>query len=147
MTDSATTPMRFQTPAPLDLEAAFDGGRITSDGGLVWLAKVDRDLGLLCASIAEHVPEWRGTTSIRHSLETLVGQRVFQIASGYDEDQNDADTLRSDPLLKLVLGRLPETDPDLASQSPPSLSSGERPGPEGLPAHRPNPRRAVRARA
>ncbi len=77
-----------------------------------------------------------------------VGQRVFQIASGYDEDQNDADTLRSDPLLKFVLGRLPETDPDdLASQSPPSLSSGERPGPEGLPAHRPNPRRAVRARA
>jgi hypothetical protein len=51
-------------------------------------------------------------------LETLVRQRVFQIACGY-EDQDDADTLRSDPLLKLVCGRLP-SEADLASQ--PTLS-------------------------
>jgi hypothetical protein len=56
---------------------------------------------------------------VRHSLATLVRQRVFQIACGY-EDQDDADTLRTDPLLKLVCGRLPETDADLASQ--PTLS-------------------------
>ncbi len=113
MQDSATTPTRFQTPASLDLEAAFDGGRITSDGGLVWLAEADRELKL-CERIAEHVPEWRGRSS-RHSLVALVRQRVYQIACGY-EDQNDADTLRSDPLLKLVLGRLPEAGEDLASQ-------------------------------
>jgi hypothetical protein len=105
--------MHFQTPAPLVLEAAFDGGRITSDGGLCWLAKADEQLGL-CEAIARQVPEWRGP-SVRHSLLTLVRQRVYQIACGY-EDQDDADALRSDPLLKLVLGRLPETDPDLASQ-------------------------------
>ena len=52
-------------------------------------------------------------------LDTLVRQRVFQIACGY-EDQDDADTLRTDPLLKLVCGRLPETGRDLASQ--PTLS-------------------------
>ena len=57
--------------------------------------------------------------AVRHALETLVRQRVFQIACGY-EDQDDADTLRSDPLLKLVCGRLPETGADLASQ--PTLS-------------------------
>jgi hypothetical protein len=126
VSDSATTRMHFETPASLALEAAFDGGRVTSDGGLVWLAETDRELGL-CESIASHVPEWRGP-SVRHSLETLVGQRVFQIASGY-EDQNDADALRSDPLLKLVLGRLPETDLDLASQ--PTLSRLENaPGPK-----------------
>ena len=113
MSDSATTRMHFQTPAPLVLEAAFDGGRITSDGGLCWLAKADEQLGL-CEAIARQVPEWRGP-SVRHSLLTLVRQRVYQIACGY-EDQDDADALRSDPLLKLVLGRLPETDPDLASQ-------------------------------
>ncbi len=113
MDDSATTPMRFQTPAPLALEAAFDGGCITSDGGLCWLAEADRDLGL-CEAIAGHVPEWRGP-SVWHSLSTLVRQRVYQIASGY-EDQNDSDTLRSDPLLKLVLGSLPQTGKDLASQ-------------------------------
>lgn len=117
MRDSAPTLMRFETPAPLDLEAAFDGGRITSDGGLLWLAKVDEELEV-CDSISRHVPEWR-RSSVRHSLGTLVRQRVYQIASGY-EDQNDADTLRFDPLLKIVLGRLPETGEDLASQ--PTLS-------------------------
>jgi Transposase DDE domain group 1 len=113
MGDSATTRMRFETPAPLVLEAAFDGGKLTSDGGLCWLAKADEQLGL-CEAIARQVPEWRGP-SVRHSLLTLVRQRVYQIACGY-EDQDDADALRKDPLLKSVLGRLPETDPDLASQ-------------------------------
>ncbi len=70
-------------------------------------------------AVAEHVPEWRRGRSIRHSLLSLVRQRVYQIACGY-EDQNDADALRADPLLKLVLGRLPETGADLASQ--PTLS-------------------------
>ena len=42
----ATPRMRFQTPAPLLLEAAFDGGRITSDGGLPWLAEANRELGV-----------------------------------------------------------------------------------------------------
>jgi hypothetical protein len=120
MQDSATTRMRFQTPATLALEAAFDGGRITSDGGLVWLAKTDEDLGL-CEAIAQYVPEWR-TSSIRHSLLTLVRQRVYQIAAGY-EDQNDSNSLRKDPLLKVVLGRLPETGEDLASQ--PTISRFE----------------------
>ena len=125
MRDSATTLMRFETPAPLPLEAAFDGGRITSDAGLLWLAETDRELGL-CEAIAENVPEWRGR-STKHSLSTLVRQRVYQIACGY-EDQNDANALRFDPLLKLVLGRLPETGEDLASQ--PTLSRLENaPGP------------------
>ncbi len=126
MEDSATSLLRFET-APLELEAAFDGGRITSDGGLLWLAETDRDLGL-CEAMAEHVPEWRTGRSVRHSLLALVRQRVYQVACGY-EDQNDADTLRTDPLLKLVLGRLlPETDADLASQS--TLSRLENaPGP------------------
>jgi hypothetical protein len=114
--DSATFPLRFET-TPLELEAAFDGGRITSDGGILWLAAADRELGL-CAAIAEHLPEWR-SRSVRHSLLTLVRQRVYQIACGY-EDQNDADTLRSDPLLKLIVGRLPDSEADLASQ--PTLS-------------------------
>jgi hypothetical protein len=104
---------RFDTLAGLALEAAFDGGRLTSDGGLVWLAEADRALGL-CAALAACVPEWRRGVP-RHSREALVRQRVFQIACGY-EDQDDADTLRGDPLLKLVCGRPPETGDDLASQ-------------------------------
>ncbi len=118
MDDCATTPTRFETLTPLALEAAFDGGRLTSDGGIAWLAEVDSEMGL-CAAIAEHVPEWRRTSRASHPLVALVRQRIFQVACGY-EDQNDADSLRADPLLKLACGSLPESGEDLASQ--PTLS-------------------------
>lgn len=55
---------------PLALEAAFDGGRITSDRGLTWLSEMDRELGL-CERVASHVPEWR-RNRVRHPLEELV---------------------------------------------------------------------------
>jgi hypothetical protein len=114
VSDCATSKSRFETSTSLALEAAFDGGRITSDGGLCWLAEMDRELGL-CEKIAHYIPEWRNESCVRHSLLTLVRQRVFQIACGY-EDQNDSNSLRTDPLLKLVCGSLPETGSDLASQ-------------------------------
>jgi hypothetical protein len=120
VSQSATASVRFASPAvpaPLPLEAAFDGGRLTSDGGLPWLGEAEQALGL-CTTLAAAVPEWR-RGPVRHSLEALVRQRVFQIACGY-EDQNDAATLRRDPLLKLVCGRLPESGPEVASQ--PTLS-------------------------
>ena len=117
MPQSATPVYRFSGGASLPLEASFDGGRLTSDGGLPWLEQAEATLGL-CAAVAATIPEWR-RGPVRHSRETLVRQRVFQIACGY-EDQNDADFLRTDPLLKLVCGRLPETGRDLASQ--PTLS-------------------------
>jgi hypothetical protein len=112
----ATPTIRCFSSTSLPLTARFDGPRLTSDGGLVWLAEADAALGL-CAALARVVPDWR-TGPVQHSLETLVRQRLFQIACGY-EDQDDADSLRSDPLLKLVCGRLPD-EPDLASQ--PTLS-------------------------
>ncbi len=125
MQDPATTPTLFGTPTPLDLEeAAFDGGRLTSDGGLCWLAEVDREMGL-CEAIARHIPERRGP-SVRHSLASLVRQRVYQVACGY-EDQNDPDTLRSDPLPEPVLGRLPQTDGGGSRQPADDLPAGERP--------------------
>lgn len=117
MGDCPTQTMRFETDTALALEAAFDGGRITSDGGLLWLARMDSELGL-CEAIAECVPEWRRRKG-RHSLLSLVRQRVFQIACGY-EDQNDSDFLRVDPVFKVVCGSLPESGSDLASQ--PTLS-------------------------
>jgi Transposase DDE domain group 1 len=113
MPQSATPVSRFAVPAPLPLEVSFDGGRLTSDGGLPWLAQAEAALGL-CAAFAAVIPEWR-RGPVRHALQTLVRQRVFQIACGY-EDQDDADFLRTDPLLKLVCGQLPETGRELASQ-------------------------------
>jgi hypothetical protein len=101
----------------VDLGVQFDGGHLTSDGGVPWLVEAEAALGV-CAALAGCVPEWR-RGGVRHSLERLVRQRVFQIACGY-EDQNDADRLRTDPAFKLACGRLPASEPDLASQ--PTLS-------------------------
>lgn len=117
MAQSATPVYRFSGSAGLPLEASFDGGRLTSDGGLPWLEQAEMRLGL-CGAFAAVIPDWR-RGPVRHPLPLLVRQRVFQIACGY-EDQDDADSLRTDPLLKLVCGRLPETGHDLASQ--PTLS-------------------------
>jgi hypothetical protein len=117
MTQSAIATYRFVVPVPVPLEASFDGGRLTSDGGLPWLDQAETGLGV-CAAIAKQIPDWRHGP-VRHPMASLVRQRVFQIACGY-EDQDDADFLRTDPLLKLVCGRLPESDHDLASQ--PTLS-------------------------
>jgi len=112
---SQSTPDRigFPTLAGVPLTAAFDGGRLTSDGGLPWLAEADAALAL-CTTLARCIPDWRHGPVI-HSLETLLRQRIFQIACGY-EDQDDADSLRTDPLLKLVCGRLPDSGVSLASQ-------------------------------
>jgi hypothetical protein len=113
MPQSAIPVYRFGGAVPLPLEASFDGGRLTSDGGLPWLDQADEALGV-CAALAVVIPEWR-RGPVHHALAALIRQRVFQIACGY-EDQDDADTLRTDPLLKLVCGQLPETGHDLASQ-------------------------------
>src|SRR5258708_39190798 len=87
------------TVASTPLTTAFDAGRLTIDGGLPWLAEADRELGL-CEAVAACAPEWRRRRT-RHALVDLVRQRVYQISCGHI-DQNDADTLRTDPLLKLV---------------------------------------------
>jgi Transposase DDE domain group 1 len=99
------------------LALAFDAGQLTSDGGLVWLGRADDRLGL-SAAFAAQMRDWR-RGPVQHPLPLLVRQRILQIACGY-EDQDDADTLRHDPLLKLVCGRLPEQGAGLASQ--PTLS-------------------------
>jgi hypothetical protein len=117
MTQSTRQAVRFGTRVGLPLEAAFDAGRLTSDGGLPWVSEADRALGL-CEALAACIPEWRQRV-VRHSLATLVRPRVYQIACGY-EDQDDATTLRTDPLLKLVCGRQPVSGAALASQ--PTLS-------------------------
>jgi Transposase DDE domain group 1 len=116
MPESTSSTIRFAA-APRSLDATFDLDALTSDGGLVWLREADAALGL-SAALAAEIPEWRHRPG-RHALVTLIQQRLYQIACGY-EDQNDATTLRHDPLLKQVCGRLPLTGAPLASQ--PTLS-------------------------
>src|SRR5579883_1726770 len=113
MPESIPSPLSFPTRAGVPLAVAFDGGRLTSDGGLPWLADADTALGL-SDTLAACLP--RRQRASRHAVPAVLRQRLFQIACGY-ADQNDATTLRHDPLFKLVCGRLPESGPPLASQA------------------------------
>ena len=101
-----------------DVRAVFDGGKITSDAGVLLVREADRRLGL-SERLAACIPDWRDPDGITHTLPDLLRQRVFQIAMGY-EDCDDAGTLRADPAFKAALGRAPDSGDDLASQ--PSLS-------------------------
>lgn len=86
------------------VEAAFDGGRMTSDAGALLLGRADRRLGLL-RRFARCFVDGRSSRDVEHTIERLVGQRVLGIALGY-EDVNDHDELRHDPVLAATLGRL-----------------------------------------
>ena len=91
----------------------FDGGRLSSDGGLILLGDPDDQIGLTRA-LAAVLRDPRDPRRIDFTNHDLLKQRVLQIAAGY-EDANDANTLRHDPIFKLLLGRLPESGPPLAS--------------------------------
>src|SRR5215475_1990606 len=110
--------------APVGAKAValdFDGGRLSSDAGLVLLKDIDDHLGLT-HDLAAVLSDPRDPRRVHFTSHDLLKQRVFQIAAGY-EDANDANTLRHDPIFKLLLNRLPETGAPLASQ--PTISRFE----------------------
>jgi hypothetical protein len=87
-----------------EVVAGFDGGAITSDAGAVLLGATDCALGLM-ARFARCFEDVRRQDLIEHEVVTLVGQRVFGIALGY-EDLNDHDELRHDPIMAVLAGKL-----------------------------------------
>ena len=93
---------------------AFDGGRLTSDAGVLVLAEIERRLGL-AERLARCLADPRSPERVRHTLAELIRFRVLLIAAGYP-DANDCDALRIDPAFKMAVGRLPETGADLCSQ-------------------------------
>ena len=116
MTECSTALTLFPLPwKPVVVLA--DGGALTSDAGALLLRQLDERLGLT-SSLARCLGDRRARGKVRHKLAALLRQRIYQIALGY-EDCNDADHLRSDPALKLAVGRAPR-EADLASQ--PTLS-------------------------
>jgi Transposase DDE domain group 1 len=92
--------------------AGFDGGDITSHAGALLLRQVDRGLGLV-RRFAEGFSDRRDARYIEHSVETLVGQRIFGLALGY-EDLNDHDELRWDPSFAVLAGKLKAIRQDCA---------------------------------
>jgi transcriptional regulator with XRE-family HTH domain len=96
------------------VEADFEGGAVTSDGGALFLRVVETGIGVI-RRLVDVVRDRRHASYIDHTMKDLISQRVYQIACGY-EDANDANTLRLDPGFKTACERLTMSGPDLASQ-------------------------------
>ena len=114
MTDD--TLFSFDLPAVRrkKVRAAFDGGLMSSDGGLVLLREAERRLGL-AETLTGCIRDRRDPALITHTLAEMMRFHRFAIACGY-EDADDCDALRSDPVFKLAVGRMPESGHDLCSQ-------------------------------
>lgn len=121
MTDAIDNPFYLPPLQDKAIVVDFDGGRLSSDGGLILLGDPDEQIGLTRA-LAAVLRDPRDPRRIDFTTHDLLKQRVLQIAAGY-EDANDANTLRHDPIFKVLLGRLPESGPPLASQ--PTISRFE----------------------
>jgi len=92
--------------------AGFDGGKMTSDAGALLLGATDRAIGMV-ERFAACFADSRAPTQIEHTVRTLVGQRVFGIALGY-EDLVDHDELRHDPTMAVLAGKLSARRKDCA---------------------------------
>jgi hypothetical protein len=115
--------MTDDKPLPFDLPAVhrkkltvdFDGGNQSSDAGLLLLREAERKLGV-CRRLAEAMPDRRDPDRVRHAMFEMVMARSSAIACGH-KDANDLDRLRHDPLMKITVGRCPQSGAALASQS------------------------------
>ena len=103
MTDCITQPLLFSSLKSKKIQADFHGGSLTSDAGALLLREVDKHLGLIDA-INNCIPDPRNPFYTVHQQRTMLAQRIFGIALGY-EDLNDQKALREDPLFQIVSDR------------------------------------------
>src|SRR5882757_8727911 len=103
--DDTLLPFSPPTLCKKKVTAAFDGGTISSDGGVLLLAEADKHLGLI-GMLAGLIPDSRDPALVTHLIEDILRERVLAIACGYP-DANDLDSLRTDPAFKMARGRLP----------------------------------------
>jgi len=96
------------------VHVAFDGGRLTSDAGILLLAAIEQRLKI-AERLAACLEDPRDPDRVRHGLAEMIRYRALLIAAGYP-DGNDCDALRCDPAFKIAVGRLPESGADLCSQ-------------------------------
>jgi hypothetical protein len=117
MTDCNTQPLLFASLNRKKIQADFNGGKLTSDAGALLLRELDQRIGLTEA-ISNCIPDPRHPLYTVHQQKTMLSQRIFGIALGY-EDLNDHQSLRNDPLFQIISERGIKEDMPLAS--PPTL--------------------------
>lgn len=111
--------LRFASLGSRKIEADFAGGRITSDSGVLLLREIERRTGLIDA-LNNALPAPRDPARIEHDQKTMLAQRIYPIALGYD-DLNDHKTLRTDPAQQVAVDPLPDDEPDAAGASTSTL--------------------------
>ena len=103
MTECNGLPLRFASLGRKKIVADFQGGDLTSDGGLPLLREVDRKIGLIDA-LNTAIADPRFQPLVVHDQRTILAQRIFALAAGH-EDLNDHQTLRKDTLLQTLTDR------------------------------------------
>ncbi|WP_372896437.1 IS1380 family transposase [Stieleria sp.] len=103
------------------VEVDFDGGTLTSDGGLLLLREVDNKLNLI-KRIDQAIRDPRDPFHITHSQAEILTSRIFAIAAGY-EDVNDQQQLRDDPAFQVAAGRTPRINGSFDDDEDPTLAS------------------------
>jgi Transposase DDE domain group 1 len=111
-TDCSSDLFEFASVESRRVVAGFDGGAVTSDAGALLLGATDRAIGLI-DRFAKCFQDARRPELIEHDVRTLVGQRIFGLALGY-EDLNDHDELRHDPMMAILAGKLAARRADCA---------------------------------
>ena len=115
MTECTSKSLTFSRVGRREVVADFLGGRLTSDAGILLLKEVDQRIGLLDA-INQSIPDPRDPLMTVHDQRTMLAQRIFSIALGY-EDLNDQQTMRTDAALQVAAGVAPEEAAPMASPS------------------------------
>src|SRR5690606_29689313 len=103
MTDCIQKTFPFQALGSRKVEADFEGGNVSADGGILLLREVDLRTGMI-DQIAHCFTDYRRQDLIEHTVPDLLRQRILGMAMGY-EDLNDHDTLRRDPMMALGVGK------------------------------------------
>ena len=114
MTDSMLPLLGLSAVSGKTVVAKFDGGLLSSDGGILALREVEHRLRL-ADRLAACIEDPRSPDQITHNLADIIRFRLLMIGAGY-EDGNDASSLRGDPMFKMALDLLP-SDRELCSQS------------------------------
>ncbi len=101
-TSCPVQPVEFSKIGKRKIIAEFDGGRMSSSAGALALREVEERCQIL-GRMADCFSDYRDPSRVEHSVEHLLGQRIFALCMGF-EDLNDHDRLRDHPILCLALG-------------------------------------------
>lgn len=112
--NSDRLPLSFYTQKSLEVE--FSRLDLSSNGGLLLVRQAEESLQI-CQGLAACLTDRREPGKVKHPLNQLINQRVYQIVAGY-EDSNDSNYLRHDPIFKMICDRVPIVGEELLGSQP-----------------------------